>query len=218
MSMQLGDLRTDYQHQDGLLEANMAASPIDEFKGWLSLAIANSPGEWFEPTAMTLATVGTGGQPAARVVLLKEIDDANRFVFFTSYASDKAAELAANPQATLAFYWGQLGRQVRIDGTVEKTDRETSAKYFATRPRSSQLGAVASDQSHEVTSREALEAALAAAEAKYEGQDVPVPDDWGGYQLTPTRLEFWQGRPNRLHDRLVYQREGDGWTIRRLGP
>lgn len=217
MSMQLGDLRSEY-HQDGLLEQNMAANPVDEFKGWLKLAIENRPGEWYEPTAMTLATVDGSGRPAARVVLLKEVDDAGRFVFFTSYASDKAAELATNPHATLAFYWGQLGRQVRIDGTVEKTDRETSAEYFATRPRSSQLGAVASDQSHVVEGRETLEAALAAAEAKYEGQDVPVPDDWGGYQLTPTRFEFWQGRMNRLHDRLVYQREGEGWKICRLGP
>jgi pyridoxamine 5'-phosphate oxidase len=215
--MELGDLRADYEHV-GLIESEMLGDPVDQFKEWLQLVIDRPLGDWFEPTAMTLATATPDGMPSARIVLLKDIDSQGRMVFFTSYSSHKADDLAANPRGALCFYWGQLGRQVRIEGTIEKTSRAISEAYFLSRPRASQLGAVASDQSRVVAGRELLEKSLAEAELKYAGGLVPLPEDWGGYALTPTKFEFWQGRRNRLHDRIVYRREGDSWAIERLGP
>lgn len=215
--MELGDLRADYEHA-GLIESEMLGDPVDQFKEWLQQVIDRSLGDWFEPTAMTLATATPDGMPSARIVLLKDIDGKGRMVFFTGYSSQKAADLAANPRAALCFYWGQLGRQVRIEGTIEKTSRAISEAYFTSRPRASQLGAVASDQSRVIAGRDLLEQSLADAELKYAGGLVPLPEDWGGYALTPTKFEFWQGRRNRLHDRIVYRREGEAWAIERLGP
>jgi pyridoxamine 5'-phosphate oxidase len=167
---------------------------------------------------MTLATADGEGRPSARVVLLKGCDERG-FVFFTSYASRKAQELEANPRAALVFYWPAFDRQVRIEGRVEKITRAETAAYFATRPLDSQLGAWASRQSAPVAGREPLDRAFAAAAERFAGGEVPAPDFWGGYRLRPSRVEFWQGRESRLHDRLVYQqREDGGWAVERLQP
>lgn len=215
--MELGDLRADYEHE-GLVESEMLGDPTDQFKEWLQLVIDHPLGDWFEPTAMTLATSTPMGEVSARIVLLKDIDAAGRMVFFTSYSSQKGSDLAANPRAALCFYWGQFGRQVRVEGTIEKTSRLISQAYFTSRPRASQLGAVASEQSRVIAGRQVLEQSLADAELKFAGEAVALPDDWGGYALTPVRFEFWQGRRNRLHDRIVYRRAGDTWVMERLGP
>ncbi len=212
----LSDRRRNYD-QGGLLEDGLASDPFVQFDRWMKQAIESSPGEWFEPTAMTLATATPAGRVSARIVLLKEVE-ADGLVFYTNYGSHKADDLAANKHAALCFYWGQLERQVRIEGTVAKVERAQSEAYFATRPRRSQLGAVASEQSTIVASREVLEQAMAAAEAKFEGGDVPMPADWGGYRMTPESFEFWQGRRDRLHDRLRYRREGENWVVERLAP
>ena len=171
-----------------------------------------------EPTAMTVATVGRDGRPAARTVLLKGHDERG-FVFYTNYRSQKGQELAANPHAALVFLWGDLERQVRVVGQVEKaTDREADT-YFHSRPLGSRLGAWASTQSEVIASREVLETRMAALEAEYQGREIPRPDHWGGFRVVPTEMEFWQGRPSRLHDRLRYQLQDDGnWVIDRLAP
>jgi pyridoxamine 5'-phosphate oxidase len=170
-----------------------------------------------EPGAMTLATVGGDGQPSARMVLLKEAST-DGFVFFTNYRSRKGRELAGNPQAALVFHWPDLHRQVRVTGTVMKTSREESEAYFSTRPRGAQLSAWASWQSTPVADRAILESRVQKLEAKYDGSSIPAPPSWGGYRLRPESIEFFQGRPNRLHDRLLYSRRADGWTIERLAP
>ncbi len=212
--MNIQELRRDYAHS-ALDARDVNADPMRQFAAWFHEA---QDAEILEPNAMTLCTCDTAGRPAGRIVLLKGFD-AQGFVFFTNYTSHKAQQLEARPQAALVFYWDALERQVRITGTVEKVSREESEAYFRSRPRKSQLAAWISQQSRELESREALESRYAEIEAKYEGRDVPCPPFWGGYRVRPEELEFWQGRRSRLHDRIVYRRDGDaGWRIARLSP
>ncbi len=213
--MDIASIRREYQAAP-LLESAAAADPIVQFQTWFGEVLrAEVP----EPNAMTLATVGADGMPAARIVLLKDVD-ARGFTFFTNYQSAKGRELAQHPQAALVFFWQELARQVRVEGTVSPVSEAESDAYFASRPRGSQLGAWASPQSATLAARDVLERRLAEVEARFDGQPVPRPPHWGGYRLQPRMVEFWHGRPSRLHDRLRYTRaSGDaGWKLERLGP
>lgn len=209
----IADLRNEYT-RGGLREEDLHADPFKQFDQWMHIAI--EAGE-YEPTAMTLATVTPEGWPAARIVLLKHYDERG-FVLFTNYDSDKGRQLEAVPRAALVVYWHELERQVRIVGEVEKTSRAEAEAYFARRPRGSQLGAWVSRQSKVIASRDELKQGLATHEAEFAGRDVPCPPHWGGYRVKPVTIEFWQGRQNRLHDRLCYVREGEVWRIERLAP
>jgi pyridoxamine 5'-phosphate oxidase len=210
--MNLASLRQEYMRA-GLSESDADRDPMRQFERWFEDALsAKLP----LPNAMTLATVSADGAPAARVVLLKGVERGG-FVFFTNYASRKARELAAHPQGCLVFMWSDLERQVRITGAVEKVDAADSDAYFVTRPVGARLSAWASEQSEKVPSRAVLEKAAAQAKARY-GDSPPRPPHWGGYRLTPSQIEFWQGRADRLHDRLLYSRTGDTWKIERLAP
>ena len=200
---------------DSIDEQTVDRDPLNLFHDWFNDAKATG---MRLPEAMTLATSTPGGKPSARLVLLKQADEAG-FVFYTNYNSIKARELDANPQAALVFYWPQLERQVRVEGMVEQTSADESDAYFKTRPRESQIGALASPQSEVVASREVLEQRFRELEGLYEGREVGRPAHWGGYRLQPERIEFWKGRPSRLHDRILYERQADGnWTIKRLAP
>ena len=199
---------------EGLDENTIDRDPIRQFQLWFNDAIdAKLP----MPEAMTLATATPDGKPSARMVLLKQVDQ-DGFVFFTNYHSAKAEQLDANPYAALVFYWSRLDRQVRVEGSVVKTSEEESREYFRTRPRESQIGAWASEQSQAISSREFLEKRAQELEALYSDREVDCPEHWGGYRLKPERIEFWKSRIGRLHDRILYQREGSGWTISRLAP
>jgi pyridoxamine 5'-phosphate oxidase len=198
----------------GLPPAADDADPIELFTSWFEAARGAGV---LLPEAVTLATATPDGFPSARMVLLKDVD-ARGFVFFTNYGSRKARELEANPRAALCFHWAVLQRQVRVTGRVARVDAEESAEYFATRPRGSQIGAWASQQSQRLPSREDLERTVRDLGDKYAGQDVPLPPFWGGYRLEPLEIEFWQGRADRLHDRLVFTRAADGWSTQRLYP
>ncbi|MDW8249461.1 MAG: pyridoxamine 5'-phosphate oxidase, partial [Myxococcales bacterium] len=209
----LASLRRDYTLAS-LDESEVHPNPFQQFVRWFDEA---RRAEVDEPNAMTLATADTEGRPSARTVLLKNVDDRG-FVFFTNYESRKGVELTSNPHAALVFFWAPIERQVTIAGTVTPVAREESETYFRQRPRLSQLGAWASAQSQVVVSRAILEARFAEFEVRYRDQEVPCPPHWGGFRLTPTRLEFWQGRRNRLHDRIQYTRLDDGWRIERLCP
>src|SRR5262245_4515508 len=211
--MSISDLRREYTLQ-GLSEADVHVDPVEQFRVWLENALAAGVPE---ANAMTLATTKPDGRPSARIVLLKHFD-ANGFLFFTNYQSRKGRELAANPTAALLFFWPQLERQVRIEGTVTFSTAEESDAYFRGRPLESRLGASASPQSNVVSGREELERMLAEFRLQYPGDEVPRPPHWGGYRLTPEVFEFWQGRPGRLHDRLEYFRVGGAWRLRRLAP
>ncbi|MBG8554756.1 pyridoxamine 5'-phosphate oxidase [Hymenobacter guriensis] len=211
----LADLRQTYA-QRSLSEADVLPDAVIQFRAWLDEALA---AQVEEPTAMVLATADAQGQPSARVVLLKGLPNDAGFLFFTNYDSRKGQELATQPRAALTFFWPALERQVRVEGTIEKAPEEVSTQYFQSRPRSSQVGAWASPQSQLVTSRAELEQREQDVAAQFEGQDpLPRPAHWGGYVLRPHRVEFWQGRPSRLHDRIVYDRTADGWKRSRLAP
>jgi len=199
---------------EALDEQTIDRDPINQFKRWFDDAVASG---MKLPEAMTLATATPGGTPSARVVLLKSVD-ADGFVFYTNYSSAKARDLEANPAAALVFYWSQFDRQVRVQGVVEHVTPEESQAYFRTRPRESQIGAWASPQSEVIENRETLEARVAELEEIYGDREIECPEHWGGYRVKPTRIEFWKGRLGRLHDRIVYERDGASWKISRLAP
>jgi len=207
------ELRVDYM-RESLDEADVDADPFRQFARWFDEAVgAQVP----EPNAMTLATVDAAGRPSARIVLLKAADGRG-LTFYTNYASRKGRELPPDAPAALLFFWAELQRQVRVEGVVEKVDVATADAYWFSRPRLSRIGAWASPQSEPLRDRAALESRFAEAEARFPGEAVPRPPHWGGFRLVPEMFEFWQGRPSRLHDRLVYRREDTGWKIGRLAP
>ncbi len=200
---------------EGLDERLIDRDPIKQFQLWFDDAIA---AKIYLPEAMTLATATRDGKPSARMVLLKQVDH-DGFVFFTNYHSAKAVQLDANPHAALVFYWSQLDRQVRVEGAVTRTSAEESHDYFRTRPRESQIGALASEQSEVISGRDVLEQRARELEAMYRDREIDCPEHWGGYRLKPERIEFWKSRVGRLHDRILYQRgPGDEWAISRLAP
>lgn len=209
----LGAVRESYA-RGGLSEDDLAPGPMGMFERWYDAAAAAGV---HEPNAMVVATATPDGVPSARFVLLKGFDE-DGFVFYTNLGSRKGREIAANPRVALVFPWHVLERQVRVEGVAEELDRTAVAGYFAVRPRASQLGAWASHQSREVADRGELDAAYAAAERRFDGGDVPTPEEWGGYRVRPETVEFWQGRIGRMHDRLVYRRQGADWTTHRLAP
>lgn len=212
--MSIEDLRKDYT-AGGLTEADVDPDPFRQFALWFEQA-RTATGH--EPNAMTVATVGADGVPAARILLLKGFDERG-FVFYTNYESDKGRDLAENPRAALLFYWPELERQVRISGDVERVSREDSERYFHSRPRGSQISAAISRQSEIIPGRDVLVEAVARLEQEQADGEIPLPDFWGGYRVSPSWIEFWQGRPSRLHDRLRYLRGEDGtWQIVRLSP
>ena len=214
MDTSVANLRHEYTFQ-GLSEMDVHPNPFEQFKTWFEQAVA---AQLPEPNAMTIATVTSDGKPSARIVLLKDYDERG-FVFYTNYQSHKGQQLVENPWGAIAFWWAELERQVRIEGRVEKVSPAESDAYFHSRPISSQLGAWASNQSQVIESREVLEQQLQKLKEEYDNKEVPRPPHWGGFRVIPNEIEFWQGRPSRLHDRLLYQRSEDGsWKIQRLSP
>ncbi len=209
---ELADIRRDFSSA-GLDEASVAENPFDQFSIWMDAAL-NS--DIIDPNAMTVSTVGEDGRPSARVVLLKSFD-AEGFSFYTNYESKKGADLLHNPFTIFHFFWPQLDRQIAIYGRVEKTSREESEEYFNSRPVDSRIGAWTSNQSRVIESREALEKRFEEFREKF-GDNVPLPPYWGGFRLTPDKFEFWQGRQNRLHDRICYTLIDHKWEISRLSP
>ena len=209
---ELKNLRLNYE-RDQLLESNISSNPFIQFKFWFDLVLkANIT----EPNAMTIATATKNGIPSARMVLLKGFDESG-FTFFTNYESRKGKELLENHFASLLFWWREFERQVRIEGKIEKIGRKESEEYFNVRPIKSRYGALSSNQSEVVESREVLEKRFAELEKQF-GDNPPTPENWGGYKLIPNKFEFWQGRRDRLHDRIVYEKDKDDWTIYRLQP
>ena len=209
----LARLRQEYAER-GLDEAQLPADPLVLFREWLRCAVDAALAE---ANAMVVSTVDADGSPSSRMVLCKAAD-ARGFTFFTNYDSRKARELAGNLRASLLFPWHPLGRQVRVEGRAERVERAESEAYFASRPRGAQLSAMASAQSSVVIDRATLERRVAELQTEYDGRDVPCPPHWGGIRVMPECIEFWQGRADRLHDRLVYRRSPDGWIVVRLAP
>ncbi|WP_224278093.1 pyridoxamine 5'-phosphate oxidase [Nocardioides lacusdianchii] len=215
--MDLSGLREEYG-RGGLDLLDLAGDPIEMFERWLEQAVASGV---HEPNAMVIATADAAGRPSSRMVLLKGVGP-DGFVFFTNHSSRKGGELAANPHCALLFPWHPLERQVRVEGVAARLAHEEVEAYFHSRPRGAQLGAWASDQSRPVASRAELAAAYARVQERFGADEadgeVPVPPEWGGYRVTPDVVEFWQGRPGRMHDRLVYRRDGERWDVVRLAP
>lgn len=214
LTHKIADIRRNYSRQ-ALTEDAVLKDPVQQYKVWLQEAIT---AEVEEATAFVLSTVNAAGQPSARVLLLKDVDEVG-FTFFTNYDSRKGKELAQNPLAAITFFWASLERQVRIEGRIEQIPPQISDAYFHSRPKGSQIGAWASPQSQEIGSRHVLEESGSWYTTKFaDAEVIPRPSHWGGYRLIPTRIEFWQGRPDRLHDRIEYQHTGDNWILKRLAP
>ncbi len=214
MNKNLADYRRNYNKGE-LLETEIPENPFVLFQEWFNQMeeIKDS----IEVNAMTVSTIQPNGFPRNRVVLLKEFDE-DGFIFYTNYTSDKGEALSKNPEICLSFFWHDLERQVIITGKAEKASEEKAIEYFKTRPRGSQLGAWASNQSSEIKSREVLENCLKELDEKFQDQEIPKPDHWGGYLVRPVTIEFWQGRPNRLHDRILFVNDNNSWNIKRLAP
>jgi pyridoxamine 5'-phosphate oxidase len=209
----LQNLRQEYRSSE-LLQQDVDQNPMQQFKKWFTDALN---AQLYEPNVMTLATADAYGKPSARIVLLKGFDE-HGFNFYTNYDSKKGKELQQNPQAALVFFWAELERQIRIEGIVSKLDPEVSTEYFHSRPKGSQIGAMVSPQSQVIPSREALEEQVIEMKQKFAEVEVPRPDHWGGYLVEPQHIEFWQGRPSRLHDRISYDLVDGVWIINRLAP
>ena len=211
--MDIAHLRREYMYA-GLSREDLAPDPVVQFERWFREATA---ADLLTPNALSLATAAPDGMPSVRTVLLKAFDHRG-FVFYTNYGSRKAREIEANPQAAMLFHWLEFDRQVKIQGQVSRVSSVETLRYFSSRPRGSQIGAWCSQQSAPVGSRMLLEQAFDSMQRKFAAGKIPVPDFWGGYRVEPERIEFWQGRENRLHDRFEYQRDGADWTIMRLAP
>lgn len=214
--MSLYEMRRSYK-LGSLLEKDIDRDPMVQFRRWLEYAGEGELPDWVEVNAMSLATSDREGAVTSRIVLLKGLED-GKFWFYTNYSSDKAVQMESNPRVSLCFLWQHVQRQVRIVGTIEKAPRDQSVRYFRSRPRDSQLGAIVSQQSGVIESREVMEKRLAELKQQYAEAEIPCPDDWGGYAVTPHQIEFWQGRESRLHDRLRYRKEDSGWVVERLSP
>ncbi|MEP7146075.1 MAG: pyridoxamine 5'-phosphate oxidase [bacterium] len=217
MNKNTADIRKDYifDRSNNLSEKDILPDPVKQFEKWFGDALALDE---HEANAMFLATSAKDAKPSLRTVLLKGYDESG-FIFFTNYSSRKGSELEENPNASILFFWKELGRQIRIEGTVTKVSREVSDAYFHSRPLDSQIAALSSAQSNVIESREALDSKFSELKEKYKDGKIPLPENWGGYRLIPERMEFWQGRQNRLHDRILYSKEKNGvWKINRLAP
>jgi len=213
MANEIAAIRKEYMLEQ-LDENHVLPDPIQQFEAWWREVIKS---DIEEPNAMTLATADSSGKPSARIVLLKGINE-DGFMFFTNYESAKGIQLIQNPLAALVFFWKELERQVRIEGTVQKVSQQESDDYFNSRPEGSKLGAWVSPQSKVIPSREILEQNIAVMEEKFSGRQIERPGFWGGFVVKPSQIEFWQGRPSRLHDRIVYTKEGSDWRVERLAP